>query len=97
MFNQTPPDVGMTFLTSDGEIEAARHLLGFYGHADGFRPGGFTTSFIHTLERADTFNRFRLIAAFPEFRKAYEVISWYGSDTLADVLRESLRTPDAPS
>lgn len=59
--NETDP-------TGDGLSEfltEARHLLGHYGYAGGWQPGGFTTSLIRAWEKADGGNRRRLRMGFP--------------------------------
>lgn len=75
--------------TTTKEIEAARHLLWFHGYrSEGYEPGGFTTSLITTLTKADMTNRERLLSAFPEFRWPVMIMSAMGGDVLEETVRE---------
>lgn len=70
------------------QVRAARDLLGHYGHAEGWTPGGFTSALITTFERADILNRSKLLAAFPEFKPALTVAALTGLDDLADQIKK---------
>ena len=69
------------------QVQAARDLLGYYGHSEGWTPGGFTKALITALERADALNRNKLLAAFPEFKPAITVATLNGLDVLADQIK----------
>ena len=68
------------------EMEAARHLLFYYGHAGGYEPGNFTTQFIRTLEAADSINKARLLFALPEFQRPVAVCETQGVAKLAELI-----------
>lgn len=68
------------------EAEAARHLLWHYGQPGGYEPGSFHTALIRALEAADTFNKARLLGAFPEFRKAVYILETQGAQELSRLL-----------
>ena len=70
------------------EVQAARDLLGYYGHAEGWTPGGFTSALIAAFERADILNLNKLLAAFPEFHPALTVAASKGMDGLADRIKK---------
>lgn len=46
---------------------AALAVLEHFGHPAGRQAGGFVTSLLETMGRADAGNRARLVAAFPEY------------------------------
>lgn len=70
------------------QVHAARDLLGYYGHAEGWTPGGFTNALLAAFERADMLNRSKLLAAFPEFKPALTVAALTGLDDLADRIKK---------
>ena len=70
------------------QVQAARDLLGYYGHEEGWTPGGFTKALIAALERADALNRNKLLAAFPEFKPAFNVATRNGLYELADRIKK---------
>ena len=70
------------------QLEAAQHLLGFYGKPGGLPPGRFHLLLIKTLEAADYLNRARLLRAFPEIEPAVTIAQIHGLDTLAEVIGE---------
>ena len=70
------------------EVRAARDLLGYYGHAEGWTPGGFTSALITTFERADMLHRRKLLAAFPEFKPAFTLADLTGLNGLADRVKK---------
>jgi hypothetical protein len=73
------------------DLTAARHLCHYIG-VDGGHPGGnFTTQLLRTIEAADHENRERLLAAFPEYRRAIYISTTQGGDALADTVRISTR------
>lgn len=69
------------------EIRAAQHLLGYY-RVPGFpHPGSFTETLIQCFERADPWNKGRLLLGFPEYRPALAVLSIHGTEKLEEIVR----------
>lgn len=77
------------------EIDACRHLLGYYGHPEGYRPGGFTTTLIMAFERADDRNTMKLKVGFPEFAVPVEILKNLGIDLLAEHMHDLIRHKEA--
>lgn len=44
----------------------ARMVLGYFGAAGGYEPGGFTSLILQACQKADPQNRHRLSLGFPE-------------------------------
>jgi len=53
--------------------EAAHHVLGYYGMEGGIRAGGFTTSLIEAISRADMHNFALLKSVYPDLADAVYV------------------------
>ena len=68
------------------EKEAARHLLGHYNYAGGWKAGSFTTKLIELLERADQSNKERLFMGFPEMRYPVWIMQTQGGPALQRLL-----------
>ena len=68
------------------QLEAAKHLLGFYGKPGGLQGGRFHTQLIKTMEAADHYNRNRLLRAFPEFEPAVTIAQTHGLNVLTEVI-----------
>lgn len=49
------------------EQDAVLAVLDYFGHPAGRQAGGFVTSLLETMGRADLGNRAKLVAAFPEW------------------------------
>lgn len=74
------------------QVEAAKHILGHYGHIGGVQAGSFTTSLISTWEKADYANRARLAMAFPDMAWAIDHIQREGGSVqLQQIVKDSYR------
>lgn len=64
---------------------AVRAVLSHFGHPAGLQAGGFVTSLLETMGRADSGNRAKLVAAFPEWGVPFVVAKdvMGGTDALA--------------
>lgn len=78
----------MTRTWTPQELEFARNLLYYYGHAEGWVPGNFTTQLIRLIEAADTGNRLRVLSAFAYAMPAVQIMTHEGSDALQRIVRE---------
>lgn len=56
------------------EIECARHLIHYYGGEGGWEPGSFTFHLIRALVSADNLNKYKLLAAFPDFKAPLRIL-----------------------
>lgn len=54
-------------LASELPEDAVLAVLDYFGHPAGRQAGGFVTSLLETMGRADLSNRAKLVAAFPEW------------------------------
>jgi hypothetical protein len=81
-------------LFSDTEMEAARHVLAYYGLPGGRDGSAFMMNLIRTIESADVLNRYTLLRAFPEYLPAYTILTAEGGEALAvEVALQAGRTP----
>jgi hypothetical protein len=67
---------------------AVRAVLSHFGHPAGVQAGGFVTSLLETMGRADSGNRAKLVAAFPEWGVPFVIAKDVagGTDALATQL-----------
>lgn len=71
-------------------LSESRHILGHYGYAEGWQPGGFTTSLLSTWEKADSGNRARLHLAFPAMGLAVAIM---GREKGVETLQAFINSP----
>lgn len=59
-----------------GRQQAARDVLGFEGHPEGWTPGGFTSALLGAFLKADSQNTAKLASVYPDLAWAcYEARS----------------------
>lgn len=56
------------------EIEASRHLIHYYDGEGGWEPGSFTFHLIRALHTADHLSKYKLLAAFPQFKAPMRIL-----------------------
>lgn len=64
---EIPGDPYTYRLASELPEDAVLAVLDYFGHPAGRQAGGFVTSLLETMGRADLANRAKLVAAFPEW------------------------------
>lgn len=59
---------------TEEQIEAARHVLGYYGAEGGWQAGSFTQNILRAYQGADPGNKARLRRGFPEIAEAMDLV-----------------------
>lgn len=81
-------------LPTQDEVQAGRHVLGFYSYPGGHRPGSFTENLLRTFECADFVNTHKLWTAYPDYKGPLVIMKNLGAEALKKWLENEVEGND---